>query len=138
MLISFNQFKNDDSFFIDNARKYIMLVLNREKQEILYRHNLKQFKDSNDSNSIENIIKFAIDFVDANNAKNKIIFHVYEKDNDEIEAFNFRIALMLKSKKKLNNNFHDNDFLVNENDDDEFMKNIDINEKKNDENDKNE
>ena len=37
----------------------------------------------------------------------------------------------------MNNNFHDNDFFVNKNDDDEFMKNIDIN-KKNNKNDENE
>ena len=95
----------------------------------MYRHDLKQFKNSNNSNSIENIIKFVIDFVDANNAKNKIIFDVYEKNNDEIEIFNFRIALMLKSKKKFNDDFYDNDFFVNENDDDEFIKNININKK---------
>ena len=129
MLISFNQFKNDDFFFIDNVRKYMMFVLNRQKQKFLYRHNLKQFKNSNDLNSIENIIKFVIDFVDANNAKNKIIFDVYEKNNDEIEIFNFRIALMLKSKKKFNDDFHNNDFFVNENDDDKFIKNIDIDKK---------
>ena len=47
------------------------------------------------------MIKFVIDFVDANNTKNKNIFYVYEKNNNEIEIFNFRIALMLKSKKKI-------------------------------------
>ena len=104
-------------------------MLNRQKQKFLYRHNLKQSKNSNDLNSIENIIKFVIDFVDVNNAKNKIIFDVYEKNNNEIEIFNFRIALMLKSKKKFNDDFYDNDFFVNENDDDEFIKNININKK---------
>ena len=93
----------------------------------MYRHNLKQFKNSNNLNSIENIIKFVIDFVDTNNAKNKIIFDVYKKNNNEIKIFNFRIALMLKSKKKFNKNFYDNDFFVNENNNDEFMKNININ-----------
>ena len=36
---------------------------------------------------------------------------------------------MLKSKKKFNDNFHDNNFFVNENDDDEFIKNINIDKK---------
>ena len=49
----------------------------------------------------KNIIKFVIDFIDANNAKNKVIFNVYKKDNDKIKIFNFRIALILKSKKNL-------------------------------------
>ena len=86
---------------------------------------------------IKNIIKFVIDFVDTNNAKNKIIFNIYKKNNDEIKIFNFRIALMLKSKKKINNNFYDNDFFINKNDNDEFIKNINI-DKKNDKNDENE
>ena len=108
-----------------SIKRFIILFL-----IILYRYDLKRFKNSNDSNSIENIIKFVINFVDTNNAKNKIIFNVYKKNNNEIEIFNFRIALILKSKKKFNDDFYDNDFFVNENDDDEFMKNIDIDEKK--------
>ena len=36
---------------------------------------------------------------------------------------------MLKSKKKVNDDFYDNDFFVNKNDDDEFIKNININKK---------
>ena len=70
-----------------------------------------------------------IDFVDTNNAKNKIIFDVYKNNNNEMKIFNFRIALMLKSKKKINDDFYDNNFFVNENDDDEFIKNININKK---------
>ena len=105
----------------------------KQKQKILHEHELKKFKFVKNSNSINNVVKFAKSYAKFRNVKNKIILNSY--NNYEIEIFKFaknRVAFVYDSNFEFSNNFYDSNFLIN--DDDENMlnyQNINLNKNEN-------
>ena len=109
----------------------------KQKQKILHKHELKKFKFVNYLNSINNVVKLAKSYAKFHNVKNKIILNSY--NDHEIEIFKFtKIVFVYNSNFEFSNNFHDSNFLIN--DDDENMlnhQNINLNKNENINNDEN-
>ena len=96
--------------------------MSKQKQKILHEHELKKFKFVKNSNLIDNVVKFAKSYARFRNVKNKLILNLY--NDHEIEIFKFakdRVAFIYDSNFEFSNNFHDSNFLIN--DDDENMLN---------------
>ena len=111
----------------------------KQKQKILHEHELKKFKFVKNLNLIDNVVKFAKLYAKLRNIKNKIISNSY--NNHEIEIFKFaknRVVFVYNSNFEFSNNFHDSNFLIN--DDDENIlnyQNINLNKNENINNDEN-
>ena len=113
--------------------------MSKQKQEILHEHELKKFKFVKNSNLIDNVVKFTKLYAKFRNVKNKIILNSY--NNHEIKTFKFaknRVVFVYDSNLEFSNNFHDSNFLIN--DDDENMlnyQNMNLNKNENMNNDEN-
>ena len=107
--------------------------MSKQKQKILHEYELKKLKFVKDSDSINNVVKFAKSYAKFHNVKNKIISSSY--NDHETETFKFaknRVVFVYDSNFEFSNNFHDSDFLIS--DDDENMlnhQNMNLNENEN-------
>ena len=89
----------------------------KQKQKFLHKYELKKLKFVKNSNLINNVVKFAKSYAKFCNVKNKIISNSY--DNYEIEIFKFaknRVVFVYDSNFEFSNNFHDSNFLINDDD----------------------
>ena len=113
--------------------------MSKQKQKILHEHKLKKFKFVKNSNLINNVVKFAKLYAKFRNIKNKIISNSY--NNHKIETFKFtknRVVFVYNSNFEFSNNFHDLNFLINDNNENILNhQNINLNKNENINNDEN-
>ena len=117
--------------------------MSKQKQKFLHEHELKKFKFVKNSNLINNVIKFAKSYAKSRNVKNKIILNSYNDYETKILKFTKnRVAFVYDSNFEFSNNFHDSNFLINDDDENTLnYQNMNLNKNENindDENIKNE